>query len=171
MKQHNAISKIKNKHRIKRKDIRKIISELRDMFSNEFFTDKDLVEEGYYKGKKIIFVNNEPCFMIHNNKIFFTLHGLIKYQPNKNYVIIDMGAIKFITNGADVMSAGIVKADINIQRGDQVWICDERFNKPIAVGIALKNGNEMITETKGKSIENIHYIGDTIWNIFSDIYE
>ena len=101
--------------------------------------------------------------MYHKNKIVFTLHGLNKYKPKKNFVVVDMGAVKFVTNGADVMAPGVVDADSDILEGDQVWICDEIHNKPIAVGIALVNGEQMISQSQGKVINTIHYVGDDVW--------
>lgn len=74
-----------------------------------------------------------------------------------------MGAIRFVANGADIMSPGIVDADNNIEEGDQVWICDEEHYKPLAVGIALCSGPAMIKENTGKAIQNIHYVGDDLW--------
>ena len=79
--------------------------------------------------------------------------------------MVDMGAVKFVTNGADVMSPGIVDADENIIEGDQVWICDEEHYKPLAVGIAIMNGKQMISERQGKSVKIIHYVGDVLWNL------
>jgi predicted RNA-binding protein (TIGR00451 family) len=75
-----------------------------------------------------------------------------------------MGAIKFVTNGADVMGPGIVDADKGISENDPVWICDEKHHKPLAVGIATINGEQMINKIKGKAVKVIHYVGDNLWN-------
>ena len=159
--------KIKNRHRLKRREVRSIQNELKETFEVDFFDEKTSVDTGNIKGVTVIFADDEPCFMMHNNKIVFTLHGLLKYQPKENFVVVDMGAVRFITNGADVMSAGIVDADKNINEGDQVWICDEKYHKPLAVGVAIMNGEKMISEGKGKSVEVVHYVGDMLWNLFT----
>ena len=78
-----------------------------------------------------------------------------------------MGAIKFVINGADIMAPGIVDADNKIKENDQVWICDEKNNKPLAVGIALMTGAQMIIKKKGKAVKIIHHVGDNIWNFFA----
>lgn len=156
--------KIKNRHRLKSKDIRKLQNELRNTFNSIFFNEKSSVETGDFEGMKIIFVDDEPCFMFHESKIVFTLHGLDIYKPNENFVVVDMGAIRFVTSGADVMAPGIVDADKNIVENDQVWICDEKHHKPLAVGIAIMSGEEMVNEEKGKAIKIIHYVGDRLWN-------
>lgn len=156
--------KIKNRHRLKSKDIKKFQSELRNTFDLNFFNEKSSVEAGDFEEIKMIFVDGEPCFMFHEDKIIFTLFGLNKYRPKQNFVVVDMGAIKFVTNGADIMVPGIVDADENIVENDQVWICDEKHRKPLAVGIAVMTGEQMIKEKQGKAIKTIHYVGDKVWN-------
>lgn len=158
-------TKIRNRHRLKRKEVRDIQNKLKETFTCDFFDGETSVETGDVEGIKIIFVDDEPCFMIYENKIIFILHGLYRYKPKENFVVVDMGAVKFVTNGADVMSPGIVDADENIIEGDQVWICDEKHHKPLAVGIAIMNGKQMISERQGKSVKIIHYVGDVLWNL------
>jgi PUA domain protein len=159
--------KIKNRHLLKTKDIKNFENELKKTFNSIIFNEKLSVETGDFEGIKMIFIDGYPCFMIYENKIFFTLYGLNKYKPKENFVVVDMGAVKFVTSGADVMAPGIVDADKNIVEGDQVWICDEKYHKPLAVGIAFMTGEQMIKEEKGKAIKTIHYVGDELWNFFA----
>jgi PUA domain protein len=155
--------KIKNRHRLKAKDIKQFQDDLKMTFANDFFNEKSSVETGEFEGQKIIFVDGEPCFIFFENRIIFTLHGLNKYKPKQRFVVVDMGAIKFVTNGADVMVPGIVDADININENDQVWICDEVHKKPLAIGIANMTGEQMLAENTGKAIKTVHYVGDHLW--------
>lgn len=156
--------KIKNRHRLKAKDIKKLQNDLLLSFDSVFFSDKSSVEIGDFDDIKMVFVDGEPSFMFHENKLIFTLHGINKYNPKKNFVIVDMGAVKYITSGADVMAPGIVDADKNIKENDQVWICDEKHHKPLAIGIAIMTGEQMINGKTGKAIRTIHYIGDKLWS-------
>ena len=156
--------KIKNRHRLKSKDIKRIQDELSNVFNSSFFDEKSSVETGDFEGTTMIFIDDEPCFMLYDNKIIFTLHGLNKFKPKENFVIVDMGAIKFVTSGADVMTPGIVDADENIDVDDQVWICDEKHKKPLAIGIAIMSGEQMKNKNKGKAIKTIHFVGDRLWN-------
>jgi len=157
-------NKIKNRHRLKSKEIKPLQKQLFNIFEKNFFDEKSKIEIGELNGINLVFINGEPSFMIYKNSIVMTLNGVIKLQPKKNYVVIDMGAIKYVTNGADVMAPGIVDADIDIIKDQQVWICDERNHKPLAIGIALVNGSEMIQKNSGKSIKVIHYVGDELWS-------
>ncbi len=156
--------KIKNRHRIKKKEVHKIINRLKNDFNSSFFNFDSVVEIGYYKNTEFVFIDHRPYFMLYNDRLVFTIIGLYKYKPSNKYVTVDMGAIKFVTNGADVMNPGIVDADKDIQPDDIVWIRDEKNKKPLAVGIALVTGADMIQKEKGKAIAIFHYIGDNLWD-------
>lgn len=155
---------IKNRHNLKTKEIKIFQNQLKSFYEKNFIDKKSLVEIGELEDLRLIFVNNEACFMLYKNKIFFTLKGLNKYKPKNKFVIVDMGAVRFITNGADVMGPGIVDADKNISENDPVWICDEKHHKPLAVGIAIMNGEQMINKNKGKAVKILHHVGDNLWN-------
>ena len=156
---------IKNKHSLKKKEIKLLFKEVENLYSIDFNFNKLRVETGFFDERKIIFIDDTPCFILINDKICLTLQGVIKLKPKDKFIIVDMGSISFITKGADLMAPGIVDADNNIQKDDCVWICDETHKKPLATGIAIMNGEEMIEKDKGKSVEIIHYVGDKYWNI------
>ena len=82
-----------------------------------------------------------------------------------NRVTVDMGAVKFLANGADVMAPGIVAADENIEAGDIVFVVDVMHKKPLSVGEALMDGKAMVEEKKGKAIKTLHFVGDEIWKM------
>ncbi len=156
--------KIRNRHRLKDKKIQEIKEKLTKNFDCDFSFKKSVFESGVIDEYKIIFVDNEPCFLYYNSDIVFTLFGLDRFQPKNRYVVVDMGAVKFVTNGADVMSPGIVDADEEISEGDQVWICDEKNKKPLAVGFSLIDGNKMKNKNSGRAVKAFLYVGDKLYN-------
>ena len=160
--------KIKNRHRLKKKEITEIIDNLQRNFNSNFFNVNSIVEIGFYGKTQLVFIDFKPYFMIYGNRIVFTLRGLYEYKPTSKYVVIDMGAVKFVTNGADVMNPGIIDADKDIQPEDIVWVCDEKNKKPLAVGVAIISGEDMIKKEKGKAISVFHYVGDTLWNFLKN---
>ena len=81
-------------------------------------------------------------------------------------IIVDMGAVKFVVKGADIMRPGIVSVDEGIKINDFVVIVDENNKKPLAIGIVLLSGEDLISADGGKVVLNIHYVGDEIWNNF-----
>ena len=155
---------VKNRHRLKSKDAKKIQHDIQKIFTSVIIEEKQCIETGFVEGNKLVFLDNKPCFIYLNEEIIFTVFGIDKLRPKENFVVIDMGAVKFVTSGADVMAPGITDADTSIEKGDQVWICDEKNHKPLAIGIAIITGEQMINEKKGKAIKVIHYVGDKIWD-------
>jgi len=76
---------------------------------------------------------------------------------------VDMGAVPYVTNGADVMGPGIVEVDPDIKEGDMVWIRDMTHKRPLAIGKALVSAEVMAAKAPGKAIKNLHFVGDKIW--------
>jgi PUA-domain protein len=157
------VVKIKNRHRLKEREVKELVNELKTRFRGDFFDSQATVDVGSLEEFMVLLIDDSIDFIMHNNKLVFTLHGLNKYQPKTNFVVVDMGAIGFITKGADVMAPGITDADPMIQKEDLVWICDEKHRKPLAVGVALMTGEEMKTKKPGKAVKTLHYVGDRLW--------
>ena len=120
-----------------------------------------LVED---ENKKFITVNKEPYFFYYEDKMVPTLK-LLQTKDLLKKITVDMGAIKFVVNGADVMRPGITKIQESIEKNDFIVIVDENHQKPLAIGIALLSTEEMEKASSGKVIKNIHYVGDEIWKL------
>jgi PUA-domain protein len=155
--------KIKNRHRLKEREVKELAADLKTRFQGDFFDEKVAVDTGTLEEFTVLLVNDSIDFMLYDNKVVFTLLGLAKYQPKNNFVVVDMGAVGFITKGADVMAPGIIDADTTIQKDDLVWICDEKHHKPLAIGVALLSGEEMKMKRPGKAVKTLHYVGDRLW--------
>lgn len=80
------------------------------------------------------------------------------------YVMVDMGAVKFMCNGANVMRPGI-KNFSNFKKDDIVCVVEESQKKFLAVGKALISSDEMKGIEKGEVVKNLHYISDRFWEI------
>ena len=77
--------------------------------------------------------------------------------------MVDKGAIKYVTNAADVMRPGITKIDPSIKKGDIIEIVDETHDRSLAVGKAMYDADEMERKDSGKVIKNLHTIQDSVW--------
>ncbi|MCS7135928.1 MAG: PUA domain-containing protein [Nitrososphaerota archaeon] len=87
---------------------------------------------------------------------------------NMPSVVVDMGAIPHIANGADVMRPGIVAVEGEFGEGGLVIVRDEKHKKPIAVGKALENSENVKKAERGKVITNLHYVGDKLWRLCTE---
>ena len=86
---------------------------------------------------------------------------LLESFPN---VMVDMGAVKFMCNGANVMRPGI-KSHTEFSKDEIVCIVEESQHKFLAVGKSLVNSSEMKEMLKGEVLKNLHYISDKYWEI------
>ena len=96
---------------------------------------------------------------------FLGLPRILEYFPA---VYVDMGAVKFVCNGAKVMRPGITKFD-HFTKGDIVIVKDQIHAKPLSVGIAIEDSDAAITKTKGYVIDNLHYVSDKFWEAYKEI--
>ncbi len=102
--------------------------------------------------------------LIKDEFVHFTVRGLLANSVETGWVQVDMGAVPFVCNGANTMSAGINAVSQEIIKNQYVWIREENHHKPLAIGLALMDAEEMLKSEKGKAIKSLHYIGDKIWN-------
>lgn len=113
----------------------------------------------------VILVDGKPLLFEIEGQLFPTVRGALEMELNKRIVTVDKGAIRFVSNGADIMAPGIVEADSEIKAGDLVIIMEEAHRKPLAIGKALMNGSQMVEADSGKAIKSITHVGDKLWNM------
>lgn len=154
---------VRKRKRMREKEIKALKEQLFEIFGVETFGDKDAVDMAESSEYNLIFVNNDILGLVYEGKPFLTVRGLLKYKPEARAVTVDMGAVPYVTNGADIMGPGIVDADPNIKEGDLVWIRDIKNKVPLAVGMSLRSGNSLKSKEKGKAIKAIHNVGDKLW--------
>ena len=84
------------------------------------------------------------------------------------YIQVDMGAVKFMCKGANLMRPGITKFS-EFSKNDIVCIVEESQNKFLAVGKSEVNSSELENMDKGEVLKNLHYISDKAWEISKTI--
>ena len=96
---------------------------------------------------------------------FLSETGLLERFPK---VVVDMGAVKFVCNGASVMRPGI-KSYSEFEKDSIVCVVEESRNKFLAVGRSLVSSKDMPTITKGEVVKNLHYVSDRFWEAAKNI--
>jgi len=155
--------KIRKRYHLQKKKLKKLINELGNY--STLIQPKSKVEILESDPYDIILIDGKPLVMTIDDTYFPTLKGALELEINHKYVVVDMGAVRFVAKGADVMSPGITETDPDVKEGDLVIIVDETHKKPLATGKALISGPEMVESNEGKAIKTIHYIGDKLWNL------
>ena len=137
----------------------KIISEKWNM---EFPNIKNLKVHDISSDAQIIVVNGLKIVKVNDEYIpFLSETQTLEKFP---YVMVDMGAVKFMCKGANVMRPGIKKYS-KFQKDNIVCIIEESHHKFLAVGKTLVSSNEMSNMEKGEVVKNLHYISDKFWEI------
>jgi PUA-domain protein len=116
-------------------------------------------------GIVIYLIDRKPELLERDGWVFPTLKGLLEHSFPQRRVVVDAGAVPFVVNGADVMRPGIVSVADDIIAGRPVQVIEERHQKPLAIGIALLNAQEIRQKTQGKMVKTLHYVGDDLWNL------
>lgn len=116
----------------------------------------------------IYLIKNKPILAKTNKNIFPTLlfEQLIASAPK---IIVDMGAVPHICNGADIMAPGIVRFEGKFEKDSYVYVIDEKHGKPIAVGRATCNLEEAKQKKQGVLVANVHFVGDNTWKLIKSL--
>jgi len=112
---------------------------------------------------KIFFINGKPLIANLKDVWLPTLlfERALLVLPK---IVVNMGAIPYVCNGADIMAPGMVKIEGIFNANDYVLVIDERHHKPLAIATALTNSQTTLSLQHGKIAKNIHYVGDSLWN-------
>lgn len=157
--------KIKSRVQLRKSAKNQLLSDINSIFGEEVKQlENSKFETANVDELSLILVDGEPLLFQVNGTYFPTVRGALKLGLRKNVVVIDSGAVRFVINGADVMSPGIVSADPDIRENDPVIIIEEAHKKPLAIGTAMMPGTDM-AGNKGKAVKSVHYVGDKLWNL------
>lgn len=162
--------RIRKRHLLSSKDLKRLRETLIDLsFYNEFLVPKGAnVELIHLEDMELYAIDNRIQFIKRKETIFPALQALLEGEVKLPHVVVDMGAVPYIARGATIMAPGIVKADEGIGSGDMVVVVDEIHRRPLAIGIALMTAVEMKTTKRGRAIDNLHHVGDSIWDFIKE---
>jgi PUA domain protein len=130
----------------------------------ELLSKKDTVQQIEIEQGMFLKVNGTIAFFYHEGMPLPTIHLLLTNQFLPT-VTVDMGAVRFVVSGADIMRPGITAVDDSVQENGFVAIIDENNKKPLALGRALLSAEKLKAETSGNCVKNLHRVGDKIWKV------
>jgi PUA domain protein len=130
--------------------------------ASQFVSAKEPIELAEGFGYEIFFISGKPTFARSKARLFPTLTNEVVIN-NFPKAIVDMGAVAFVCNGADVMAPGIRRYEGSFCKGEVVIVVDERHGRPLAVCFTIYDAEEAGKVKQGKVLENVHYIGDKLW--------
>lgn len=148
------------KYALRKKELRQLVEDLKQIGFAGDPKQIFIIEDEYH----LIEVDGSILFYYYEGKVVPTLKCLNWNLARLPAVVVDMGAVKFVAGGADVMRPGIVDIPDLLKEDDLVQVIDEKNHKAIAVGRMLLNSEKMRLQISGKALATIHYVGDSIWN-------
>ena len=155
--------RLRKRHRLRQKEIASLAERIDTTLGTRSFSIHDVVDMAEGPEYEVVFVDGKIAAFLPQGVPFLTVRGLLRYHASKRFVTVDMGAVKFVYNGADVMGPGTVDSDPDISQGDLVWVRDVNHLQPLAVGRALVPAEALARKDKGKAVESIHHVGDKLW--------
>jgi PUA domain protein len=110
----------------------------------------------------LVYIFSKEVILARKNDILFPtlINSVINDLPS---ALVDMGAIPYVCNGANVMAPGIMDIEGDFEKNGLLVIRDVKHTKALGIGAAIYSSAEMRELKKGKAILNLHYVGDRIW--------
>jgi PUA domain protein len=133
-----------------------------------FLATKAEVELFKTEFAEIYLFNGKPLIAKAGENVFPTL-VFNEFLDSAPKVIVDMGAVPHVCNGANVMAPGVVGVEGQFGKGEFVIVIDERHRKPLALGETLYSAEEMKNIKHGAVVKNIHFAGDRIWELLKKL--
>ena len=154
------------RYSLKSKQAKQILNEISERLKfnvEALFGPKVNVEIAESAVGNIYLVNDKPLFFTVEKRVMPTLlfQDFVSRAPK---IVVDMGAIPYVCNGADVMAPGIVRVEGEFGKGDLVLVVDEKHGKPLAVGESLHDSASVRNAKQGAVVKNVHFVSDKIWN-------
>ena len=166
------MSKIFRRHSLREKEARNVILEFSKKIkanAEQLFRSKKHIETIEAANAKIYLIDGKPLIASSDGKLFPTLffNEAFSFLPK---IVVDMGAISYICNGADIMAPGVLRIEGQFDVDDFVLIVDERHSKPLAIGTSVLD-SQMAKQTKrGRIAKNLHYVGDKLWASLKNLW-
>lgn len=159
------------RHHLRAKQAKSIIEQASAILKVDFsqiFANRVYVERVETDFAEIFILNGRPMLFKVEEKLLPTLafNELFASTPR---VIVDMGAVPYVCNGANVMAPGIVEFQGDFGKGDLVLIVDEKHGKAIAIGEALYDIETVRETVKGPVARNLHFVGDRTWTFIANM--
>ena len=159
---------IKQRHFIQKSQIKELQDDILKHYDEKFvaqiFPKKARIEVIQTDaGDTLYAINNVLKLWKSKEGYIPVLTLLLNRQVDLKKIVVDKGAIRFVTNAADVMRPGITRIDPSIKKDDIVVIVDENHDRALAIGKAMFNADQMQEIKTGKVAKNLHTIQDNVW--------
>jgi PUA-domain protein len=162
----SELSKKLRRHFLKDKKAKRVLLEVSEKLGTDLeqlLESKTSVEMYETEAAEVFLFDGKPLLAKSDGTLFPTLY-FEEFFAVAPKIVVDMGAVPYVCKGADVMAPGVRTINGTFEKNAILLVVDERHGKPLAVGTALFNSEEMKTHSSGKIVKILHYVGDKLWN-------
>jgi PUA domain protein len=153
---------------LKDKEARQLLKEFIDRYpaAETILKSAEAIEELPLDGNTVVFVDNKPLILRTQTELLPSLKfdELVNSLPK---IVVDMGAVSHVANGAHIMRPGVREIKAEFAPRSLVIIVDEKYGKALALGRADMDSDSIRSQSKGKVVANLHYVGDEFWKSFT----
>jgi PUA-domain protein len=161
------------RYSVKSKEAKQILNEVSERLKvnvEDLFGSKVNVEVAETDIGKIYLINGKPLFFKVGERLLPTLL-FPEFASQAPKIVVDMGAVPYVCNGADVMAPGIVRVEGEFGEGDLVLVVDEKHRKPLALGESIYDAESARNTKQGAVVKTFHFVSDKIWNLAKTLSE
>ena len=165
------MSKRSRRYFLKEKETKNFLEKLKQKLKfdiKRLFKTKVKIEIVETEFAEIYLINGRPLLAKSEEHVLplLVFSELLAFAPK---VVVDMGAVPYVCNGANVMAPGIVRFEGEFRKGDFVFVVDEKHGKPLAVGKIEYDVKEVKNVNHGVVVKNLHFVSDKIWNLIKKL--
>ena len=153
---------VKSRHHLRSDAVSAIEEAVRDRLGVDLEGDTYELVEFEETDWEVVLVDGEPLVAYFDDEPFLTVRGANATAPDDRLVIVDAGAVSFVSDGADVMRPGITEVRGDVSAGDLVLIAEESHEKVLAVGRSRVDGDDLLGD-EGKVVDSLHFVGDELY--------
>ncbi|WP_290809937.1 RNA-binding protein [Halovivax sp.] len=153
---------VKSRHHLRSDAVAEVESTVGDRLGVELEGDAYERVEFEESDWEVVLIDGEPQVAYFDDEPFLTVRGANAHEPADHLVIVDAGAVSFVSDGADVMRPGITEVRGDVEAGDLVLIAEESHGKVLAVGRSRVDGDDLLGD-EGKVIDSLHFVGDELY--------
>lgn len=149
-------------HSLSKREVHDITGQISKSWpTNSIGTIKDLQVYVIDGNKRLLVGNDLVAIQLAPDLIIphLTQHDILNHFAS---VQVDMNAVKFVCNGANIMRPGITDFT-TFKESEIVLVKDQTHKKELAVCISLVDDVTGRKMERGVVLNNIHHIGDIYW--------
>jgi malignant T-cell-amplified sequence len=167
------MSRKTRRYALKSSDTKTLLSKASEKLGinlGELIDSKATIEAVETGRGELLLVDKKPLLFRTGEAVYPTLlfAEVVAKLPK---VVVDMGAVRHVCNGAGVMAPGIVRYEGDFGKGGLVLVVDIKFGKTLALGEAQYDSEVAKNVKQGVVVKNVHFVSDEIWNAMKALGE